>query len=74
MSSPEAEEIVKAKLSELDFRRWQMLMRKIDDYEMRRLELQKETARLNKHSENLYSEMRKLWEFTKVTNTEKASE
>lgn len=39
-------------------------MRKIDEHELKREALQKEMSALSKRSNELYGEMRKLWEFT----------
>lgn len=60
-----SEEIAKSKLNELDFRRWRLLMRKIDDFEVERRELSDQMRVLNKKSTKLYAEMLELWEHAK---------
>lgn len=56
-----SETIAKKNLSELDFRRWRLLMNRIDKFEERRRELQEHLVRLNKESKGIYQEMEKLW-------------
>lgn len=60
-----SEEIAKKNLDETSFRRWRMLMDKIDKHELARRALADQMNLLNKRSNELYEEMRKLWEFTK---------
>jgi uncharacterized coiled-coil DUF342 family protein len=60
-----AEQIVKGRLSEIEYKRWRMLMNKIDEYEAKRRELQEQLGQLTRESDKLFTEMRKLWEFTK---------
>lgn len=62
----DSERIVKQQLSELDFRRWRILMHKIDVLDENRRELQNKMAALTRQSDELYIEMRKLWDFVKV--------
>lgn len=56
-------ERVRDSMSQIEFQRWQILMRKIERNNERRQDLQNELYKLQRESNHFYIEMRRLWEF-----------